>query len=106
MHNTDIWWNMLIKFSKPIGNSFTQIINTEVNSKPCQTSEMKLFPQVVTGFRGERRILPYISDEAFYKKSQKIKSRFAILQEPPSWMFDNFLNILLNWLPKLRMFHL
>ena len=30
----------------------------KANSKPCQTSEMELFPQVVTGFRGEVRILP------------------------------------------------
>ena len=58
--NTDIWWNMLIKFSNQIGNSFAKIINTKINSKPCQTAEMELFPQVVTGFRGELRILPYI----------------------------------------------
>ena len=31
---------------------------TKANSKPCQTYEMKLFPQVVTGFRGELIILP------------------------------------------------
>ena len=49
-----IWWNMLIEFSKQIGNSFAKIINTKVSSKPCQTSEMELFPQVVTGFRGFR----------------------------------------------------
>ena len=30
---------------------------TKANSKPCQTSEMELFPQVLTGFRGELRIL-------------------------------------------------
>ena len=62
LHNIDIWWNMLIKFSKQIGNSFARIINTKVNSKPWQTSEMQLFPQVVTGFTGEFRILPYIWD--------------------------------------------
>ena len=60
VHTTDIWWNMLIKFSKEIGNSFAKIINTKVNSKPCQTAEMELFPQVVTSFRGKLRILPYI----------------------------------------------
>ena len=31
---------------------------TKANSKPCHTSEMELFLQVVTGFRGELRILP------------------------------------------------
>ena len=29
--NTDIWWNMLIKFSNQIGNSFAKIINTKIN---------------------------------------------------------------------------
>ena len=43
MHNTDMWWNMLIKFSKQIGSSFVKKL-IEVNLKPCQTSEMKLFP--------------------------------------------------------------
>ena len=38
VHKTDIWWNMLIKFSKQIGNSFARKINTKVNSKPCQTT--------------------------------------------------------------------
>ena len=56
LHNTvllDIWWNMLIKFNKQIGNSFAKIINTKVSSKLCQPSEMELFPQIATGFRGE-----------------------------------------------------
>ena len=60
MHNTDIWWNMLIKVSKQLGNTFAKIINTKVNSKPCQTAETELFLQVVTGFRRELRTLPYI----------------------------------------------
>ena len=50
MHNTvllDIWWNMLIKFSKQIDSSFVKMINTKVSSKPCQTSEMELFPKIV-----------------------------------------------------------
>ena len=60
LRNTDMWWNMFIKSSNHIGSSFAEIINTKVNSKPCQTAGTKLFPQVVTGFRGELRILPYI----------------------------------------------
>ena len=38
---------MLIKFSKQIGNSYAKIINTKVNSKPCQTAEMELFAKIV-----------------------------------------------------------
>ena len=60
MHDADIRWNMLVKFSKQIGNSFAKIINPKVNSKPWQTAEIELFPQVVTGFRGELRILSCI----------------------------------------------
>ena len=53
----DIWWNMLITLSKQIANTLAKIIHTKVNTKPCQTSEMKLFSQVVTDFRG------YLSSE-------------------------------------------
>ena len=65
--------DILIKFSKQIGNSFVKIINTKVSSKPYQIFEMKLFRQVVTGFRGELRILSNY-DEAFRKNSQKQKA--------------------------------
>ena len=51
---------MLNKFNEQIGKSFPKIINTKVNLKLCHTAEMELFPQVVTGFRGELRILSYI----------------------------------------------
>ena len=30
-------------------------MTTKANSKPCQTSEMELSPQVVTGYRDEFR---------------------------------------------------
>ena len=56
----EIWWNMLIKFGKQIDNSLAKIINTKVNSRSCWTSEMELFPSVVTGSRGKFRILPNI----------------------------------------------
>ena len=36
---------------------------TKANSKLCQTSEMELFAQVVTGFRGKLRILPNIEQK-------------------------------------------
>ena len=72
VHNTvllDIWWNMLIKFSKQIGNSFAKIIDkkvypnpakhlrwsffrklllaSEANSESSQTSKMELFGKIV-----------------------------------------------------------
>ena len=43
MHNTDIWWNMVIKFTKQIGITFANIINRKVNSKPCQTADIGFF---------------------------------------------------------------
>ena len=67
----DTWWNMLIKFSKQIRNSSAKI-DTKVSSKPRQTSEMELFLQVATGFRGDLRILSNIY--AFCKNSQKRKA--------------------------------
>ena len=46
VHNAvllDVWWNMLIKFSKQIGKSFSKTINGYLaNSKLCQTFEMEL----------------------------------------------------------------
>ena len=44
---------------------------TKANSKHCQTSEMELFPKVVTGFRGELRVLLNIYNGAFFKNSQR-----------------------------------
>ena len=57
-----------------VGDSFAKITNTKVSSKLCQTSEIELFPQVVTGFRGELRILSNIYDGAFCKNTQKRKA--------------------------------
>ena len=47
--------------------------------KPCQRSEMELFSQVVTSFRGKQGILPNIQDQAFCKnsESQKLFAIFA-----------------------------
>ena len=53
----DICWNILIKFSKQLGSSFAKIINTKVRLKPCQTSEMEFFAQVVAAFRDELKNL-------------------------------------------------
>ena len=42
---------------------------SKANSKPCQISEMELFPQVLTGYKDEFRILPNIKTGAFCKNS-------------------------------------
>ena len=69
----------------------------KANSKPCQTSEMELFPQVVTGFRDELRILPNMEqtmDTKMERFAEIIKTLLS--QKPPAWMFDKVLNMLLN----------
>ena len=66
-------------------------------SKPSQTSEMELFPQVVTGFRGELRILPNMEqtmDTKMERFAEIVKTLLS--QKPPAWMFDKVLNMLLN----------
>ena len=68
MHDTvllDILWYMLMKFSKQIANTFAKIIN--------DYDEMGLFPQVVTGFRGEFKILHNYLRLSFLQKQSKIK---------------------------------
>ena len=55
VHNTvllDIWWNMLIEFSKQITNTFAEIIH---------------------GYKSEFKLLLNIWDGASCKNSQKIK---------------------------------
>ena len=76
VRNTVFAWYMIISnlVNKQIGNSFAKRIYTKGSSKPCQTSEMKLFPQIATGCRGELRILPNIYDGTFCQNSQKRKA--------------------------------
>ena len=79
----------------------------KANSKPCQTSEMELFPQVVTGFRGELRILPNMEqtmDTKMERFAEIVKTLLS--QKPPAWMFDKVLNMLLNYHAKFRMLHI
>ena len=78
---------------------------TKANSKPCQTSETDLFPQVVTGFMGEIRTCQNSKMELFTKNSQRLKAIHYFCTKALSWMFDKVLNMHLNWLPKLRIFH-
>ena len=52
---------MLINFSTQIAKTFVKMINGyKSETKTLPKSEMELFPQVVTDFRGELRILPNI----------------------------------------------
>ena len=104
MHNIDISLDMLIKFSNQIGNSFTKIINTKVNSKPSQTAKMELFPQVATNFRGKIRILS-TSKMVLFAKIVKNEKPFTIFVKNPIldvWQGSEYAP---EWLPKLRMFH-
>ena len=48
------------------------------------------------------RIIKYANNGSLWGQSQK--SRSLVLQKPLSWMFEKVLNMLLNWLPKLKMF--
>ena len=101
MHNTvlpDIWWNMLIKFSKQIGNSFAKIVNAKMSSIPCQTSEMELSRKSLLASEANSETCQTSKMESF-RKIVKNEKPFTILQKPPSWTFDKVLNMLLNWLP-------
>ena len=89
VHDTDIWWNMLIKCSTQIGNSFAKIINAKLNSRPYQTVEMQLFPHIVTGFRGRLRFLPYICNGDF-AKIVKNKKPFTIFAKTSILNENNF----------------
>ena len=83
---------MLIKFGKQIANSFVKITN-------CWRFLEKI--------RGELKSLSNIKDGAFLRSRKLfpkiIKSRSLIVQK--SWMFEKVLNMLLNWLLQLKMFH-
>ena len=48
------------------------------------------------------RIIKYANNGSLWGQFQK--SRSLVLQKPLSWMFEKVLNMLLNWLPKLKMF--
>ena len=74
-----------------------------MNSKLCQTAEMEFFPQVVTGFRG--KLFCHISKMKLFAKIIKNEKRFTIFAKIPSWMLEKVSNILLNWLPQLKMFY-
>ena len=81
VHNNillEIWWNMLIKFIRQIGKSPVKMINRKMNSRPCQTSEMELFPQVFSGFTRNSESC----QRAFCKHSQKRKAGHYFCKKP------------------------
>ena len=59
---------MLAKFSKQIANSFAEAINTNVSSKPCQTSEMEFFSASRYWLHRQTQNLPkYLGRSVFQK---------------------------------------
>ena len=74
-HNTGIWWNMLIKFTKQIRISFAKIINTKVNSKPCQTAEIGFSRKSLLAIRGESY---HTSKMELFAKIVKTEKSFTI----------------------------
>ena len=61
------------------------------NAKPCQTSEMVLFPQIATGFRGKLGTSPLSNI-----KIVKNEKPFTIFGKTFTWIFDKILNMPLN----------
>ena len=104
VHNTV----MLIKFNKQITNSFVKIDNgCKGEFKPCQTSEMGHFLRSrYCLYRRTQNLVKHLR-WSFLQKFSKTKSRSLFVQKPSlfTWMFDKVLNVLLNLLPKLKMFH-
>ena len=78
---------------------------TKANSKPCETSGMELFPRSRYWAQGQTQNLAEHLRWSFIQKQSKAKSRSLFVQKPPSWMFGKAVNMLLHWLPKLKMFH-
>ena len=69
MHNVvllDIWWNMSIKFSKQIANTFAKIIN---------------------GYKGEFKILSNTSDGAFSANCYWLQRRIKTCQTSKMELF-------------------
>ena len=75
-----------------------------MNSKHCLTVEMELFPQVVMVSEANAESC-HTSKLELLAKIVRNKKPFTIFAKTPqSWMFGKVLNMLLNWLPKLRTF--
>ena len=50
VHNTvmlDIWWNILINFSKQIGNSLVKIVNTKMIQDPVKHLRWSFFTELL-----------------------------------------------------------
>ena len=74
VHNTGIWWNILIKFRKQIEDSFAKIINIKVNSKPCQTLWWSFFWKSLLASMANSEPCHTSKMELFAKNSQKRKA--------------------------------
>ena len=107
VHNTvllDIWWNMLIKFSKQTAKAFVKVI---IGYKANQKSVKHLRWSFSCKFLLDSESWQTSKMELLVKPKtkSKTKSRSLFLQKSSSWLFGKVLNILLNWHPKLTMFY-
>ena len=70
MHNIvflDIWWNILIKFSKKIAKSLAKIIHTKVNQDPTKHLSWSFFRKSFLGLRGNSESFQTSKMEPFAK---------------------------------------
>ena len=79
MHNTDTWWNMLIKFSKQIVNNFAKIFYTKVISKHCHAADMEFFRRSILASEANSESFQISTMELFAKivKNEKPFTIFA-----------------------------
>ena len=107
VHNTvllDIWWNMLIKFSKQTAKTFVKvIIGYQVNQKSVKHLRWSFFRKFLLDSESWQTFKMELLAKPKTKSKTKIRSLF--LQKSSPWLFDKVLNILLNWHPKLTMFY-
>ena len=90
-----------IKFTKQTVNVFPKIFNFYKSQfKTLSNMEMELF----TGFRGKLRILTNVR-QIFMQIQSKTKYSSLFLQKSPFCMIEKVLNMLQNWLPKVRTFN-
>ena len=87
VHKTDIWLDMLINFSKQIGNSFTKIINTKVNSKPNVFFFFNFFSTLNKSLRFTRFRKSYVNRIAVVPTNY-YQSHTAFLPDVSSIVFE------------------
>ena len=105
VHKSDTWWNMLIKFNKEIGNNFAKINKIKIIKDPIKQLRWSFIRKLLLASEANSESCHISKIKLFARNSQKQKVVHDFCKRDPFWMFDDFLNMFLNWLPKLRMFH-